>query len=187
MSDRLYLSCWLRSFTENNMLRHFQKMVELFPFSKLAQRSLEVRVYALEFAEPSQLAQDFTPGTDPRVMLEAARDFMHDDCLCEIDAAWDLWQMEGDWKLAPAPVTLSCFGPEFDNPQGDHLRVDFGLESLFVPDPAIEGGLRMGQSNLKSLVHFVHEIERALAIEQRHLWSESGLSPADAIAKALAN
>ena len=45
----------------------------------------------------------------------------------------------------------------------------------------------MGQSNLKSLVHFVHEIERALAIDRRHLWSESGLSPADAIAKALAN
>ena len=169
------------------MLRHFQKMVELFPFSKLSERSLQVRVYALEYAEPSQLAQDFTPATEPRVMLETARDFMHEDCLCEIDAAWDLWQMEGDWKLAPSPVTLSCMGPEFDNPLGDHLRVDFGLESLFVPDPTIEGGLRMGQSNLKSLVHFVHEIERALALERRQLWSESGESPAEAIARALVN
>lgn len=169
------------------MLRHFQKMVELFPFSKLSQRSTEVRVYALEFAEPSQLVQNFTPGTEPRVMLETARDFMHDDCLCEIDGEWDLWQLEEDWKLAPSPVTLSCFGPLFDNPQGDHLRVDFGLESLFVPDPTVEGGLRMGQSNLKSLVHFVHEIETALAIERRQLWSESGLSPADVIAKALVN
>lgn len=187
MSDRLYLSCWLRSFTEANMLRHFQKMVELFPFSKLSQRSIELRVYAIEYAEPSQFEQDFAPGAQSRVMIEAARDFMHDDCLCEIEAAWDLWQFDGDWKLAPSPVTLSCFGPHFDNPQGDQLRVDFGLESLFVPDSTVEGGLRMGQSNLKSLVHFIHELERALALERRHLWSESGQSPAEAIAKALAN
>ncbi len=187
MSDRLYLSCWLRSFTENNMLRHFQKMVDLFPFSKLSTRSLELRVYALEYAEPSQFEQDFAPGIEPRLVVEAARDFMHDDCLCEIEAAWDLWQLDKEWKLAPSPVTLSCFGPHFDNPHGDHLRVDFGLESLFVPDPSVEGGLRMGQSNLKSLVHFIHELERALALERRQLWSEGGMNIAEAIAKALAN
>ena len=187
MSDRLYLSCWLRSFTENNMLRHFQKMVELFPFSKLSTRNLELRIYAMEFAEPSQFEHDFPPGIEPRIMLEAARDFMHDDCALEIEAAWDLWQFDNDWKLAPSPVTLTCFGPHFDNPQGDHLRVDFGLESLFVPDPSIEGGLRMGQSNLKSLVHFIHELERALALDHRQLWSESGMNIAEAIGKALAN
>jgi hypothetical protein len=187
MADRLYLSCWLRSFTEDNMLRHYQKMLELFPFSKLSQRGPQVRVYALENAEPSQFEQDFAPGTEPRVIIEAARDFMHDDGLCEIAGTWDLWQMKGDWKLAPSPVTLSCFAVQFDNPQGDHLRVDFGLESLFVPDPTVEGGLRMGQSNLKSLVHYVHEIERALALDRRLLWSESGTNPAEAIANALVN
>lgn len=187
MADRLYLSCWLKSFTEANMLRHFQKMLELFPFSKLAVRGPEVRVYALEHAEPAQFERDFALSSEPRVLIESAREFMHDDCLCEVDAAWDLWEFESDWKLAPARVTLSCFGPQFENHVGDHLRVDFGLESRFVPDPEIEGGLRMGQSNLKSLVHFVHEIERGLAIERRQLWSESGMSPAEAIAKALAN
>ena len=45
----------------------------------------------------------------------------------------------------------------------------------------------MGQSNLKSLVHFIHELERALALERRQLWSEGGMNIAEAIAKALAN
>jgi hypothetical protein len=187
MADRLYLSCWLRSFTEANMLRHFQKMLELFPFSKLSLRGPQVRVYALEYVEPSLFEHDFAPATEPAIMVDAVRDFMHDDCVCEIDAAWDVWQFEADWKLAPSPVTLSCVGPQFDNPHDDHLRVDFGLESLYVPDPNVEGGLRMGQSNLKSLVHLVHEIERALALDRRLLWSESGQSPAEAIAKALVN
>lgn len=187
MADRLYLSCWLRSFTEANMLRHFQKMLELFPFSKLSPRGPELRVYALEHTEPTQLERDFAPGAEPRILIDAAREFMHDDCACEVDTAWDLWQFEGEWKLAPSRVTLSCLGAQFDNHLGDHLRVDFGLDSQFIPDPEIEGGLRMGQSNLKSLVHFVHEVERALAIDRRQLWSESGTSPAEAIAKALAN
>lgn len=185
--DRLYLSCWLRNWNESNMLRHFQKLLGLFPFSRLSERGPEVRVYALEHSEPAQIEKDFAPGADARVMIETAREFMHDDCLCEIDTAWDLWQFEGDWQLAPASVLLSSFGPAFENEIGDHLRVDFGLESRFIPDPGVEGSARMAQSNLKSLVHFVHEIERALPLERRQLWSESGENPAESITKALAN
>ncbi|HTS76064.1 MAG TPA: hypothetical protein VMG40_07665 [Bryobacteraceae bacterium] len=187
MSDRLYLSCWMRNWTESNMLRHFERLLGLFPFSKLAQRGPEVRVYAIEYAEPAQIEKDFAPGADPRLLVDTAREFMHDDCLCEVDAAWDLWQFDPEWKLAPASVVLSCFGERFENEIGDHLRVDFGVESRFVPDPGIEGSVRMSQSNLKSLVHLVHEVERALPLDRRQLWSESGESPAEMITKALVN
>lgn len=145
------------------------------------------RVYALEPVEPAQIERDFPPGVDPRILVETVREFMHDDCLSEVDTAWDLWQYDNEWKLTPTKVVLSCFAPLFDNDVGDHLRVDFGLETCFLPDPAVEGGIRMGQSNLKSLVHFVHEIERALPLERRQLWSESGENPADSITKALVN
>lgn len=187
MPDRLYLSCWVRNWNESNMLRHYQKVLELFPFSKLAERGPELRVYAIELAEPALFERDFPPGVEPPMLVEAAREFMQEDCMSEVDAAWDLWQFEKDWKLAPSGVILSCFAPFFDNQSGDHLRVDFGLESRFLPDPEIEGGIRMGQSNLKSLVHFVHEIERALPLERRQLWSESGENPAESITKALVN
>ena len=185
MSDRFYLSCWLRGFTGHNMLRHFEKMLGVFPFSKLAARGPVLRIYAIEYVEPAQLEREFMPGADPKEMMDAAREFAHDDCAFEIDTAWDLWQFDGDWKLAPAAVTITCFGPEFENESGDRLRLDFGNDARFLPHPEIEGGPRMAQSNLKSLITLVHEIERVLPVERRQIWSESGVSPVDLIAQEL--
>src|SRR6185312_2184288 len=99
MADRLYLSCWMKGFTGANMLRHFEKALGLFPFSKLAARGPDLRVYAIEHVEPPQLEREFLPAADPQEMIAAARDFMQDDCLAEVDAAWDLFQYDGDWKL----------------------------------------------------------------------------------------
>ncbi len=185
MSDRLYLSCWLQTFDEKTVLRNFEKMLGVFPFSKLAARGPVVRVYAIEHLEPPQLEKEFQPGADPRALVEAARGFMHEDCAVEIDTAWDLWVYDEEWRLAPAAVTLACFGPQFEIETGDHLRIEFGNDARFLPNPHLEGGPRMAQSNLKSLVHLVHEVERVVPLERRQLWSESGVSPVDLIAQEL--
>lgn len=195
MPDRLFLSCWLRqggnghSFDREKLLRQFAKMLGVFPLSILAARGPSVRIQAIERAEPPLIERDL-PVTGDRAetideILAAAREFMQADCLCEVDAAWDLWQFKGDWKLAPAGVTLACFGPDFDNEVGDHLRIEFGPDSHFLPDPEIEGSVRMGESNLKSMVHLVHELERALDLDRRLLWSESGENPVELIVQAL--
>jgi hypothetical protein len=193
--DRLFLSCWLRrtgnssAFDRERLFRQFAKMLELFPFSRLAGRGPEMRIYAIEHAEPPQFERDFPVFQDLAETLDgilaAAREFMHEDCACEIDAAWDLWQFDRDWQLAPAHVTLMCLGPQFDNEVGDHLRIDFGSDSRYLPDSEIEGSVRMSQSNLKSLIHLVHEIEMTLDLERRQLWSESGENPVDVILQAL--
>jgi hypothetical protein len=193
--ERLFLSCWLRrtgnssGFDREKLFRQFGKMLELFPFSRLAARGPELRIYAIEHAEPPQFERDFPvfQGIAETVddILAAAREFMEADCACEIDAAWDLWQFDRDWQLAPARVTLMCLGPEFGNEVGDQLRIEFGPDSQYLPDPEIEGSVRMGQSNLKSLIHLVHEIEMALDLERRQLWSESGENPVDLILQAL--
>ena len=134
MSDRLYLSCWIAGFNASNMLRHFGRMLALFPYSKLAKRGPVVRVYALEHTEPPLFEREFVPGADPKDLLESAREFMLDDCTTEVDAAWDLWDHNGtEWKLAPVSVTLFCFGPSFDNELGDQLRIEFGLDARFLP------------------------------------------------------
>jgi hypothetical protein len=185
VADRLYLSCWVRGFTANNMLRQFERMLGVFPHSKLAARGPVLRIYAIEQLEPPQFEREFTPGVDPKDIIAAAQEFSHEDCLFEVDTAWDLWQFDGDWKLAPAGVTLECFGPEFDNETGDHLRIDFGNDARFLPNPHVEGGPRMAQSNLKSLIHLVHEVERVAQIERRQLWSESGVSPVERIVQEL--
>ena len=185
MPDRLYLSCWVRGFTETNALRHFAKMLERFPFSILAKRGPVLRVYAIAHSEPPLIEREFLPGAGAADMLEAAREFMQADCACEIETFWDLWQYDDDWKLLPAPVTLACFGPAFENELGDHLRIEFGLDALFLPMPHIEGGLRMGQSNVKSLLHLVGDLERALDLDRRQVWSESGANFAEVLKQAI--
>ena len=164
------------------MLRHFGRMLSLFPLSKLAKRGPVVRVYALEHTEPPLFEREFLPGADSKDLLESAREFMLDDCTTEVDAAWDLWDHDGtEWKLAPVQVTLFCFGPQFDNELGDQLRVEFGPDVRFLPTPGIEGALRIGQSNIRSLLHLVEEIDRVLKPERRTLWSESGANFADVL------
>jgi hypothetical protein len=187
--DRLYFSCRIRGLSgsglnQDKLLRQFAKMLAAFPFSKLAKRGPVLRVYAVERVEPPLTESEFPPATEPDVMLQAAHEFIQPDCAIEIDTYWDLWQFAGDWKLQPAPITLACFGPEFDieNPahdRQDHLRIEFGTDALFLPAPNIEGGLRMGQSNLKSLLRLVGDLERTLDLETRQVWSESGAIFAD--------
>lgn len=174
------------------MLRHFETVLAQFPFSKLAARGPAVRVRAIEISEPPLVEKEFIPGAPVADLIQTAREFMHEDCCAEVDAAWDLWQYEaGGWKLTPTPVTLSCFGPEFDNQvfenePADHIRIEFGLDSRFLPMEGVEGSARMGQSNLRSLLHLVSDIERSLPVEKRQIWSESGVNFAELLAEAVA-
>jgi hypothetical protein len=210
MSDRLYLSCWVRGFDEHraqggadkppangglrayngrNMLRHFEKMLALFPFSKLSPRGPQLHVYATAYSEPILAEHNFLPGTAPADIAAVAREFVHDheDCAVEVEAEWDLWQLgEMGWHLAPARVILACFGPEFENEDGDHLRIELGLDSLYLPQKGVAGSLRTAQSNLRSLLHLVNEIESALPLERRSLWSESGVNFSALVAETLA-
>ncbi|MGH9646174.1 MAG: hypothetical protein ACRD4E_05085, partial [Bryobacteraceae bacterium] len=67
----------------------------------------------------------------------------------------------------------------------DNLRIDFGLDSKFLPAEDIEGSLRIQQSNLRSLLYLVSEIDKALPVERRLLWSESGANFAQVVEEAL--
>ena len=185
MSDRLYLSCWVQGISDSNMLRHFGKMLDVFPFSQLAKSGPVLRVYALEFVEPPLLERTFDPGVSVADVIGAARDFVQPDCCVEIEAAWDLWQHHDDWKLWPSGVTLACYGSGFERENDDNLRIDFGLDTKFLPSEEIQGSLRIQQSNLRSLLHLVGEIDKALPVERRLLWSESGANFAEVVEEAL--
>ena len=167
------------------MLRHFEKLLSLFPFSRLANRGPVLRIYALERVEPPQMEREFSPSADASVMVAAAREFAHADSSIEVEGAWDLWQFDREWKLAPATVTLVCQGPAFESDDRDHLRIEFGPDSRFLPIEGVEGSLRMGQSNLRSLLHLVAEIEKSLPFEKRKLWSESGRNFAGVVAETI--
>lgn len=185
MPDRLYFSYCLKDHRTQPVLHQFQKLLEVFPFSNLAKRGPVLRIYALEFAEPPLTELEFPVAPEPGDIVEAARAFMLADCACEIDAAWDLWDYDGEWKLAPVSVTLACYGPEFDNGVGDHLRIEFGPDPRFLPATGVEGSLRMGESNLKSLLRLIGDLERTVDAERRQVWSESGANFADVLKQAV--
>jgi len=190
VTDRLYFSCRLKEAAPVALLRQFGKMLNVFPFSKLAKRGPVLRVHAVTLREPPLLEREFAVSADTAGtcadILSAAEEFLQSDCAAEIDTFWDLWQHDGsEWKLQPAPVTLSCFGADFENEQGEHVRIEFGPDAHFLPVPGLDGSLRMGQSNLKSLLKLVGDLERTLDLENRRVWSESGANFAEVLKQAL--
>ena len=106
-----------------------------------------------------------------------------------LESYWDLWQYDVEWRLAPTGATLACFGPEFDNGAADtpseqeHLRIDLGVDITFLPQPEIAGSGRLVESNIKSLLRLVHEIEDKLPVRRRLLAAESGENFADRLTR----
>jgi len=118
-------------------------------------------------------------------------DYQGEDVAYQLEGWWDLWQFQGDWRLSPARVVLSCFGPEFDN--GTHrelgdqedLRIDFGVDSNYLPAKDIPGSGKLIESNIRSLLRLVHELETSLPVAKRRLETESGENFADRLQQAL--
>jgi hypothetical protein len=174
MPDRLCLSLWLREFDERTMLGRFRDLLRIVPFSALRPGIAALRIYALDFAEPALSEQMFAGDVDADTVVDLAEEFPERDCAYLVEGWWDLWRYDGSWQLAPSPVVLTCFGPQFENEIGDHLRLELGAEERFLPLEGVPQSARRAHSNLQSIVRLAREIERALPIERQNLWSESG-------------
>ena len=185
MSDRLFLSLQLRGYNATNMLRHYERMLKSFPFSRLSKRGSVLRINAVSESEPPVHEQPFEHPPDPEAIVASARDFSTSDCVVQLETQWDLWQFDKDWQLAPANVSLACVGPEFENDENEHLRIDFGLDAHFLPQRELPNHLFMARSNIRSLLHLVAELDRVLSVEHKRLWSESGENFAERVQAAL--
>jgi hypothetical protein len=186
VADRLYLSYWLRGFNEANMQRHFATMLRKFPMSRL-RPAMELQIYDAEFVEPSVFASLYDDLNQFDQMMEDAKRYRGDRFGYEVSASWDLWQWDGtDWKVTPARVSLECFGPLFERDRGEDLRIEFGVEDQFLPQLETSGNsLPMVQSNIRSLLKLTRDLDAALLVEKRQLWSESGENFADRLQSAL--
>ncbi len=185
MADQLYLSYWLRGFNERNMLAAFGKMLGKFPFSSSQPGASTLRIHAIEYAEPVLLETCFEPPLRVEKLIQAAAEFGSPDCAYLVSGYWDLWQNHDGWRLIPAPVVLACYGPSFQNELGDHLRVEVGLDTHFLPEtnqPASAGNVR---SNIRGLLRLIHELGEALPVERRNLWTESGENFAERLRDSL--
>lgn len=185
--DRLYLSYWLREYTPFSMTRSLEALVRRFPFSRLLPDAL-LRVQAVDAAEPPLLERRFAGALDLEALLLAVREYRHPDCAYELESFWDLWRFEtetAEWKLAPARVVLIGYGPEFPSELGEQVRLEFGPEAQFLPQPKLSDNLAPVRHNIRALLHLVQDLDGALTVEKRLLWSESGANFAARLEGAL--
>jgi len=167
------------------MLRYYERMLKLFPFSRLAQSPSVFRIVAVDYGEAPVFERSLAHPLDLGEVLEAAKEFEHSDCCYRLETWWDLWQYDTEWKLKPSRVTLCCFGPDFARDLGEDLRIEFGIDALFLPQLELPNAVRMAQSNIKSLLKLVHDLDDNLNPERRQLWSESGENFSETLQRAL--
>lgn len=194
MADSLYLSYWLRNYSALSMLRSYGKMLERIPYSPQNPSHSVLRIQAVSSAEPPLLERPFPDPLAPADVLESANEFLHADCAYILETWWGLWQFRKEWELRPARLTVSCFGPDFtdtpllgDDTPAEHLRIDFGLDSSYLPDPDDPASAYYTRSNLKGLLRLVQQMDEVLPVERRALWSESGANFAEKLQQAIEN
>ena len=185
MADQLFLSYTLRNYSQENMLRYYEKLLRLFPFSRLARNPSTFKVIPVDYTEPAVLEAPMPAPVAIDQVLAAAKDFENADSCYRLETWWDLWQFDTEWKLTPSRATLVCFGPEFAREDDSHLEIEFGIDAHFLPQPDVHGSLVTIQSNIKSLLKLVHDLDDALPVETRRLWSESGENFSEKLQQAL--
>lgn len=191
VTDQLFLSIWLDRNGRAERTRQFEKLLRHFPFSQREQPQSTLSILAVNSTEPPLLERPVNGPIDVEDVLSSLGDYSGDDIAFELESWWDLWTYDGDWRLAPARILLSCFGPSYDggtegqDGEQEDLRIDFGVDSHYLPDPDIPGGGKLIESNVKSLLRLVHELDSALDVKRRKLQTESGTNFADRLQQVL--
>ena len=197
MTDQLSLSIWLERSRRHNRLREFERLLLLFPFSQRAQPQSTLSIQAIDSTEPPLFEQPLNGPVDVAEVIDILSGYGGEDVAYRLESWWDVWQFEGDWSLAPARVMLSCFGSEFDSggifdddpgggaAQQEDLRIDFGVDSHYLPRPDVPGSARLTESNIKSLLRLVHELDATLPVLKRKLETESGENFAQRLQQSL--
>ena len=203
MSDQLYLSLWFPNFRLDslpsalvNVMRQFAVIAKdgktstdfgrvaaatTFPIDWTESPTYQ-RIYVLD--DRAEKSADTEDSIIESAVAEATAQ-LHDDSAYEFEMRWPLWLPEtaGDldttWKLEPAKVRISGFGPEFDEgsyEQNGHIRVDFGLDTPWVLEDEelnTDAADKIKQ-NVEKLLAFTLLVEKNSGISSRLLWTESG-------------
>ncbi len=189
VTDQLFLSLWLNRHSRATRLRYFEQLLRLFPFSQREQPQSTVSIQAVDSTQPPLLEEPMNGPLDPSTLIASLHDYEGEDVAYRVESWWDLWLFDGgEAKLGPTRVALSCFGPEFDEGSAsgqEDLRIDFGVDSNFLPQGDVTGSAKFTESNIKSLLRLVHEAESALPVAKRRLETESGENFADRLQNVL--
>ncbi len=191
MTDQLFLSIWLGRNGQRERVRQFEKLLRTFPFSQREQPQSILSILAVDTTEPPLLERPVNGPVDVDDVMQSLQDYQGDDVAFELESWWDMWTYDSDWKLGPVRVLMSCFGPDFDSGtegeprEQEDLRVDFGVDSHYLPNVDAQGGGKLIESNIKSLLRLVHELDSTLDVKRRKLQTESGENFAERLQQVL--
>jgi hypothetical protein len=137
--NRAFASIWIRDFNETNMVSHFEHFLATVPLAAEKPGFTELVIRAVDSTETPLEEYDLRSQVlTPAEIMEIAVEHRAADVSFEVAARWDLWirEMESaSWKKKPERLTLSCFGPAYDNgifSESGHLMADIGFEHLFT-------------------------------------------------------
>ena len=181
MADSLYLSLWLPSFDEPEILPRTASVLRQIPFSPAREGVTYLAVQPVSWSEPTLLERRFRPGISPEEAAAVVAEFIHDDYAYTFEAYWDLWTPpEGaeKWVLEPSLVRVVAHGMEFEEhaaEEAGHIQIDFGLDIPFLHEEIeltseAEQNVR---SNVHKLVELTARMEKNAGATGRLLWSES--------------
>jgi len=194
MADQLYLSLWFPNFRLASLPEKLTGVLQQFARVSGNNRVAVASALPLGFNESPVFQRIFvnddrSQESDDSLAQNAvaeATEQLHDDMAYEFEVKWQLWfpeaaagDFESTWRLQPATVKVTGFGPEFDDAsyeQNGHIRIDFGLDTPFVQDESEldEDGTKRLQQNIEKLLAFTLSVEKHCGISSRLLWTESG-------------
>lgn len=194
MADQLYLSLWFPNFRLIALPQKLQSVLEQFARVSGEGRVSAASAIPLSWTESPVFQRIFvlddrSEESNDALIANAvaeATEQLHDDMAYEFEMKWQLWLpeqtvagLDATWRLQPATVRITGFGPEFDNAgfdQNGHVRVDFGLDTPWVleDEDLDRNGAQRIQQNVEKLLAFVLSVEKHCGISSRLLWTESG-------------
>lgn len=147
MPNRAYASIWVRDFSEENLLTHFERFLAAVPLSASPPGFTGLTIRAVDCAEAPLEEHDLRSYMPtPAEIVSLAREHCSDDISYEVSARSDLWihdRESASWNKSPERVDLTCYGPEFDggvsSESGDFL-IDLGFEHRFTGHAGLLSG-----------------------------------------------
>lgn len=90
VAERIFLSLWLRDYSQSTMLEYWRRVIEAFPVSGSATGG-SLSVYPFDWTETPVLERGFGEETSAEELVNLASEFLHDDYAYEAEMNWDLW------------------------------------------------------------------------------------------------
>lgn len=151
MANRVYITFWLRNYSEQTMLEQFERFLQTVPLSSAGPGFRRLIVRAIGPAETPLIEHDLSGiSAKPADIVALAREYVNADSAFEVEASWELWRWDantGRWIRGPEPLLLTCQGEAYDDGAAaafGHFLVDAGLEHLYTGHAGLLGSSGAG-------------------------------------------